>query len=191
MSHFIHGILSNILILPLLHTLLILKELMFDVCVGAGRCTCVWTNESGSQRTNSGTTQFFFSSWDWIFHWLEIQQVDQASVCQHPEICLCPLPQQSASVLHPAWHLFMWVLGINITQGQVLERDAGTDLAISPTELILSISSEMYFIFEILFIFSNYKHILINMSQFNFCLHVEFSPFSVLMLVQEIILLFY
>lgn len=61
MSHFIHGILSNILILPLLHTLLILKELMFDVCVGAGRCTCVWTNESGSQRTNSGTTQFFFS----------------------------------------------------------------------------------------------------------------------------------
>lgn len=81
MSHFIHGILSNILILPLLHTLLILKELMFDVCGGYGGVLVYAQMSLEAREQTQVLPNFSFPSWDWIFHWLEIQQVDQASIC--------------------------------------------------------------------------------------------------------------
>lgn len=122
--------------------------------VGAGRCTCVCTNESGSQRTNSGATQFFFSllGLDLSLAWnstgrpsLGLLEPRDLSMSSSPEIRLQECSARPGIFLCGFW-------GINIPQDQVLERDAGTDSAISTTKLLLSISSEIVLYFWDFFI---------------------------------------
>lgn len=148
MSHFIHGSLSNILILPLLYTLLILKELMFDVCVCMYPCRgrevylCmhkrVWKSENKLRCYpivifHLGTGSFIGLKFN--------RQTKPGSASAQRSVYVHFPSNLIASVLRQAWHLFMWVLGINIAQGQVLERDADSDSVISTTKLLLSISS--------------------------------------------------
>lgn len=125
-----------------------------------------------------------YPSWNWIFPWLEIQQVDQAWVCSTQRSVYVHFPSNLfASVFCQAWHLFMWVLGINITQGQVLERDAGTHSDISTTKLLLSVSSEIVLYFWDFYSYFQIISMLLSTSHiFAFYWHVEFSPLSVLML---------